>query len=273
MKYKGRGLLDKLMVGYIRKVPNHPFKIRFVNWINDLIGGVNLQTSNNATYNFSTREYIGAEIIYSKAYEPLTLSRCETILNEGGTFIDIGANMGLFSIYLSINPIVKTYSIEPSAENFQNLINNIHLNNLKNITPINIGLSDKDSFGYLNNVSGGNSGTIRVDKNPGNEQSYLIRLTTLAEIVKELGIKDIDLIKIDVEGYEMNVFKGFFPNAIRPKNIIMEYSDYMSRTGYKMADCYNYFIELGYEAFDVNGKEYKLYEDLPESNSWWTLKG
>jgi FkbM family methyltransferase len=167
---------------------------------------------------------------------------------------------------------IKVYSIEPSADNFQKLLFNIRCNQAKNITAINAALSDKSSFGYLGAAVAGNSGTVQVDDAPGSEQSYLISLTTLVAILEYLQIKEIDLLKIDVEGFEMNVFNGFFPfTTIMPKNIIMEFSDYMGRTGYTMQDCYDYFIKLGYKPHDVNGDEYHLNQDLPEANLWWKL--
>ena len=272
MEYKGVSFKDKLMLNYIRKIPNHPAKIRLVNWLNDiwLGGGLNLISPNGSKYNFSTKEFIGHEIIYSGSYEPLTLKLCEEILQEGGVFVDIGANVGLFSIHLSVNKNVSTYAVEPSFENFQRLINNINRNQLSNVTPANIGLSCEDSFGYLVNHSVENSGTFKVVESHNDLNSYLIRLTTLSELLRYLKIKEIDLIKIDIEGYEMNVFKGLFTdNNVRPKNIVMEFSGLMERTGYTMDDCYNYFIALGYRAYDVLGGEYKLGDSVPECNIWW----
>ncbi|HTD40651.1 MAG TPA: FkbM family methyltransferase [Mucilaginibacter sp.] len=276
MNYQGSRLRDKIFLFYIRNTFHHPFKIRIINWLNDVFFNnlIRIKRSNGGgQYDLSTREYIGHEIIFSGSYEPLTLNICENLLKQGGVFIDIGANVGLFSIQLSKLTNVIVYSVEPSFLNFQKLLSNISLNKVSNIHPINIGLSDRDSFGYLINNSPANSGTFRVVDTVNDNSSYLIRLCTLSELVKYFGLSEIDLIKIDVEGFEMNVFKGYFNhNLPSPKNIIMEFSGLLEQTGYTVKECYDYFTDLGYEHFTIAGDKYNLGDILPESNLWLRRK-
>jgi FkbM family methyltransferase len=272
MKYTGIRLQDKLFLFYIRSIPNHPSKLRILHWINSGLfnNAIRVKSENDSRHLLSIKEQIGTEVLFSGSFEPLTLIKCEELLKTGGNFIDIGANMGLHSVYLSKLSNVTVYAIEPSAHNFPKLLDHIALNKSTNIRPINIGLSDKDSFGYLINQSPRNSGTVKVVDQTTDNDSYLIRLCTLAELVNHLGLKSIELIKIDVEGFEMNIFNGFFGQnpAVMPKNIIMEFTDQMERTGYTQTDCYNYFKKLGYEAFTVTGEVYKLNDPLPEANLW-----
>jgi FkbM family methyltransferase len=275
MRYVGSRWQDKLLLFYVRKIPNHPFKIRILNWFNTAVYGDEIKvTSENGTRLFlSAIEQMGCEIIFTGAFEPYTLTKCEELLKNGGNCIDIGANMGLYSIYLSKINNVSIYAIEPSAHNFQKLLNHINLNKAQNIHPINVGLSYEDSFGYLVNLSPNNSGTVKVDDQNSGSGSYLIRLCTLADLIRHLKLINIELIKIDVEGFEMNIFNGFFGEAqhIMPQNIIMEFTDQIERTGYTMADCYDYFMKLGYEAFTVTGEVYNLGGPLPEANLWLKL--
>jgi len=272
MIYSGSRLKDKLFLFYIRKMPGHPFKLRIINALNDrwFKNAVRVKGSNGKLLQLSTREYMCHEIIFSGSYEPLTLSLCEEVLKNGGVCIDIGANIGFHSIHLSSIENLKIYAIEPYFLSFEKLLSNIYLNQAKNIMPINIGLSDKDSFGYLVNPSPANSGTFQVVNKSNDDLSYLIRLCTLSEIVNHYELPAIDLIKIDVEGFEMNVFKGFFDkNELRPKNIIMEFSDLTERTGYTREQVFNYIIDLGYEAHTVLGTPFKLGDDYPEANLWF----
>ncbi|MBB3057093.1 FkbM family methyltransferase [Mucilaginibacter gotjawali] len=272
MIYTGSRLKDKLFLFYIRKIPGHPFKLRIINLLNDFVfkNAVRVKGSNGKLLQLSTREYMCHEIIFSGSYEPLTLSLCDDLLKNGGVCIDIGANIGFHSIHLSFIENLKIYAIEPYFLSFQKLLSNIYLNKAKNIIPVNIGLSDKDSFGYLVNPSPANSGTFQVVDNSNDDLSYLIRLGTLSEIVKHYNLPSIDLMKIDVEGFEMNVFKGFFgQNLVKPKNIIMEFSDLTERTGYKKEEVYNYIIDQGYEAYNVLGDKFRLGDDYPEANLWF----
>ncbi|MDB5132016.1 MAG: methyltransferase, FkbM family [Mucilaginibacter sp.] len=271
MTYRGSRLSDKLFLYYIRKIPDHPCKVRIIYWINTAFfnDSVKVKSKNGSVYALSTKEYIGHEIIFSDNFEQLTLIKCDELLSNGGNVIDIGANQGLHSIYLSKHSNVRVYAVEPSAHNFQKLLINRALNNAKNIYPLNIGLADKDSFGYLVNEAPGNSGTVMVVNETDDKDAYLIRLCTLADIVNELKLSDIELIKIDVEGFEMNVFKGFFSNSeIMPKNIIMEFGSQIERTGHTMAECYDYLKNLGYRGYTVVGDIYELNDPLPECNLW-----
>ncbi len=211
MRFIGNRLRDKVLLFYIRRVPNHPSKIRFVNWINDCCFNNNVQVKSEtgSIHSLSTKEYIGHQILFSDAFEPITLLKCKEILSSGGNFIDIGANAGLHSLYVSQLNNVNIYAIEPSAVNFTTLLSNILLNNTKNIHPINIGLAEEDSFSYLGNQSPTNSGTVKIFDNNTANNSYMIRLTTLANLVKKLNLSSIKLIKIDVEGFEMSVLRFF----------------------------------------------------------------
>jgi len=213
---------------------------------------------------------MGRGILVTNEYEPLTIKICRDILKDDSVFVDIGANIGLFSIYLSKFSNAKIYSIDPSVQNFQKFLYHLKLNSCPNIVPINVGLSYQDSFGYMVNLSPINSGTFKVVEAKSMDDTYLVRLCTLLELVNHLELTKIDLIKIDVEGYEMNVFKGFFTekNKIMPKNIVMEFGDQIERTGYDQLDSFNYFINMGYKAFDVYGKPYTFGEPLSEGNLW-----
>jgi FkbM family methyltransferase len=272
MHYYGSRLRDKLFLFYIRKFPNHPFKLRFVIQIEPLLfrNGLKLTSPSGAHQYLSTREWIGRHVIMHGSFEPKTLLKCAELLNNGGILLDIGANIGMHSLYLSKINNVKVYSVEPSAHNFQLLLTNIALNNASNIYPLNIGLSKTDSFAYLDKSQADNTGSVQVvDSDTGNN-SYLIRLTTLFQLVNYLKLGRIDLLKIDVEGFEMNVFEGYFDIGanVMPLNIVIEFSAMINRTGHTLTDCLNYFIKWGYDIYTVEGKTYRLNDELPEHNLW-----
>lgn len=275
MTYKGVRLIDKLIVFYIRKIPNHPFKLRLISWFDNFIfnNAILLENTFGDKYFFSSQEFIGHEILFSGSYEPKSLKLCKHILKKGGNMLDIGANVGLFSIHLASQKNLNVYAVEPTATNFTRLTQNKNLNHLDNLHLNNIGLSDENSFSFLTNYSPSNSGTFRVVEN--NEfNSYLIKLATLSDLVKFHKITNIELLKIDVEGFEMKIFKGYFGmDDPKPENIVMEFTDLMERTGYTIADCYNFFKELGYNPYNIEGEEYELTSNnLPEANIWWRLE-
>ena len=271
MNYKGCRFSDKLFLCYIRDLPGHPFKLRIVNWVNTLIfnDAVQLRNSNGSLIQVSTKEFIGHQIVFSGSYESQSLELAEKILQDGGAFVDIGANSGLFTTYLAVLKNVEVYAIEPSASNFLKLQSNILLNGFENVRTANVGLSDKTTFGYLDNPTPLNSGTFKTEEN-NHTNSYLIGLYTLSDLILHFNIQQIKLLKIDVEGFEMKIFKGYFGKGVPlPENIIMEFSDMMERTGYTMEDCYDFFRDLGYQSYTIHNEIYHVGDHLPDMNVWF----
>ena len=101
--YKGYRLKDKWLISYIRKIPNHPFKLRIVNFLNDAFfsKGIKVVNQNGCIFFISTREYTGHSILVQKDYEPMTTAIAIEAVKNGGVVIDVGANIGLISINLS----------------------------------------------------------------------------------------------------------------------------------------------------------------------------
>ena len=85
--------------------------------------------------------------LFSK--EPITIDWIRSFENNS-IFYDIGANVGMYSIFAAVVNNSKVFSFEPEANNFQTLMENLILNNLSDkIIPYPIAISDKTSFTTL----------------------------------------------------------------------------------------------------------------------------
>ena len=159
-------------------------------------------------------DHIGMEVNNFGRYEEDILDGVMSFLEKKfhiKTFdcvIDVGANIGNHSLFFS-NKAQEVLSYEPNPKTFELLKINAGLSN--NISIFNYGLSDQTSQKILieNNFNIGNSfieSTEDSIKNDGYPR-YKIDLSTL-DSIDELLEKNIDLIKIDVEGYELEVMLG-----------------------------------------------------------------
>lgn len=117
-------------------------------------------------------------------------------------FVDVGANIGVYTILASKEKNSKSIAIEPITETYNTLRRNINLNNLNNkVTTINIGISNNDknrNFVY-------DRGAVNRVALP--HESNIVTLPTkkLDDIIK---IDRKTVVKIDVEGYETPVIEG-----------------------------------------------------------------
>lgn len=200
-------------------------------------------------------------LYYYGTYERGTLDIIGKILKQGDVFVDVGANIGLMSIYagLKVGEKGSVYAFEPNPNTKSLLLENIHLNKIKNIKVEGLALSNeiKDSKIYDRwDINRGGASLIKPS-NP--TQSYDIHETTFSEYFNL--DQEIKLIKIDVEGFELEVLKGaeaFILNTKTPPVLIIEFSSMRVNTfGEDTEPLYTYLKDLGkYRIFkSTRGKE------------------
>jgi len=178
--------------------------------------------------------------------------------NEKVNIVDIGANVGLYSLYAKYLPNSQFYSYEPYKFTYDLLNENIKLNNITNVNTYNIGLGDKKGKTILN-VCLSNDGLNTMGTNPlrfNDISSIEVEIDTLDNIFYNNNIK-VDYIKIDTEGYEYNILKGGEKTIKKYKPIIqLEYNETnMKQCNINSSDLNNYIIELGYKNHNLTSEE------------------
>jgi len=132
-------------------------------------------------------------------------------------FIDVGANIGVYSLYAAkTKPSLQVYSFEPMLENFTRLVDNVLLNDLKNITPINAGVGRNQALAkfFIKNSGVGESGSqiyAPIDETGEHidvECERRVLTVTLDSLIGLIPIKKPIYLKIDVDGHEMDVLAG-----------------------------------------------------------------
>jgi FkbM family methyltransferase len=159
------------------------------------------------------------------------------LINEGETFIDVGANVGYYSLKIAKNyqnKAVKVIAIEAHPENFKALCNNISCNNLTTIKAINKAASDhqgietiyervdnknrirSDSYSLSDSFLSSSNGSS-VARSGG--KHLCIQCDTLDNI---LSRNMVDVMKIDIEGAEVLALRGATNTLKRLRKVIVE---------------------------------------------------
>lgn len=208
---------------------------------------------NKAVYSFS-RRYIDIYRDYSYDFESngeawLT-RRAAQIMPSDGVVFDVGANKGRWTQAVKKSaPDANVHCFEISPKTFANLQS--ELGSAKNVVLNNFGLSDKAGEIQFRDY-GTNHGGNTLIQNPcyvHNKPMEMVsaKVVTGAEYCKERGIAKINLLKIDVEGWEYFVLKGF-EHMIADQKIEMIQFEY----GYNQADVYTLMREF-YGFFEERG--------------------
>ncbi len=152
-------------------------------------------------------------------------------IQEWKIFLDIGSHIGKWSILLGNKKNIDAYCFEPNPTTYKYLQGNIQLNHLENkITSLNYWVAEKsgEMEFYIHPQSAMSSLVKhREDRSTRSEDTIHVKIIDIDTFIKEnnINIQDIDLIKIDVEGYESNVIDGMknlLKNCSKDLKIICE---------------------------------------------------
>jgi FkbM family methyltransferase len=167
-------------------------------------------------------------------------------VNRNEVFIDVGAHVGKYSLPIAKqHPDSTVIAIEPAKDTFLALTEGIRKNKLKNIIPLNIAAysTSKNVKLFVLEVHG--SSTL-IDDYAKYLSKRIIRIDEvnarpLDDIVEKVGLNRIDWVKIDVEGAELHVLRGFKNSIAKFKpRIIIEIKEFNRKEAFEFFEEVNY---------------------------------
>jgi len=157
-----------------------------------------------------TKDMIQQYIYYFGLWEPELTTWITGRLRPGDTFIDVGANIGYYSLLAStlVGKSGSVAAIEASPAIFRQLQANLDRNSITNVRAVNIAAADRQATLPLFRGPDHNAGETSLFQGPGFEPDGTVEAAPLSVIVKPQEMANARLIKIDVEGAEGVVLPG-----------------------------------------------------------------
>jgi FkbM family methyltransferase len=166
---------------------------------------------------------------------------------RGSLVVDIGANVGVFSVFAArVARIV--YALEPSSANFARLTANT--SGIKNILPLNLACSQRDGQASLDISSNPVSYSLLSDGGPDRQE--VVNVVSLATLFERLQIERCDFLKLDCEGCEFEIILNADPQLVRRiGRIVMEYHDHLCK-GFSHLDLLHSLQRFGFRTISYN---------------------
>lgn len=177
--------------------------------------------------------WVGSNTIFSKhltKWDGYEADNSNWILENfsdrtGGLFVDVGANFGWYSLLFSLcsESAGRVVAIEPEPGNLRLLHKNIAVNNAANIFVIASGVGADDRFAELSLSTNWNPGMHSLRDDVNSHGKVKIEIRTLDSILKKFP-GEIDLLKMDIEGFEVDALMGASETLARTKNVLIEFT-------------------------------------------------
>jgi len=202
--------------------------------------------------------------LFFGVYENQEINEFENLVQPNMIFLDIGANLGLYTALANkkMKGTGKIFAFEPQSIAFETLQKTIKINNIQNVIAEQIALSDTTGKGTIySSPDNGGDNRMYLDT----EQKF-----TAEEVNCQIGdqylfshnIDQVDLIKIDTQGYEFFVIEGL-KNIIKKSTdtitILTEFWPYgIKLSGKEPVDLLKLFKILGLKIYDINNKNIEI---------------
>ncbi|MGA3263661.1 MAG: FkbM family methyltransferase [Terracidiphilus sp.] len=191
-----------------------------------------------------------------ETYELKETPYFKSLLKPHSVVFDVGANVGYYS--LTAAPLVgfegRIYAFEPATRQFGRLKENASRNGFRQILPYKLALSDKagEAVLHLENVFNTGSASLRA-AGIKNISAEMVTCTTLDEFVESQALDRLDVIKIDVEGYELAVLNGGRKTLERFHPVLLvEVKEHHQRlAGFSRKELFDWLIARNYLPFRI----------------------
>lgn len=209
-----------------------------------------------ARFAVDTQDLIQRYLYLFGVWEPNMTHWLRSRLQPGDTFIDVGANIGYYSVLASrlVGDGGRVVSVEASSAFHELLLRQVRLNQCRNVRAVNAAVSDSRQTLTFVLASSANMGANSIVPYDGPaESSFEIEARPLPDVLGAAEIAGARIIKIDVEGAEGSVVRGMAPMLSQLRQdveITVEVTpDRMSQLGYSVEELLKTMQEHGFHVY------------------------
>ncbi|MCS4434556.1 FkbM family methyltransferase [Aquiflexum sp. XJ19-10] len=228
---------------------------------------------------------IERKLYFTGSYEKGLLRILDKLVKPGNIVVDAGANIGLISIFCALragqNGLVLSF--EPHPETYPILKKNIAVNGISQIDAYNKALGSTSGTAKIYSNLQINRGAASMVEFQEDSPSFDVEVVSLDSVLKQHLISNLDLLKIDVEGFEMEVLKG--AKGILSGNngpfLVIECSNTRSNFNYSLEELFDFLNRnYCYHIYKLSNSKEKIsrlvsvqsWKDLPEHDNILAFK-
>lgn len=217
-------------------------------------------------------DWIQSEIVRDGCTEPLTCALFGKILRDGDTYVDVGAQFGLHSLVARhfVGPNGVIIAVEPQPYNCHKLLANWRLNEFENLTLFVGAVGAHDGTVALHFQSATDTSRLSLSLPPVNDlpQQFHVPMNRLETIFQRAQLDKVRLLKIDIEGYELEAIDGIGTYIDQIDHMIFEVLHSKSGISEKSERLIELLLAQGYALKTIEGKQWENKQPLPENNLW-----
>jgi FkbM family methyltransferase len=256
-------LILKVASSIVRRLPVGRY--RMMNFLTNLtdwpvFAAPGLAENTGCQFVFDLRDSIARELYFMGSYEPQETSLVRATLREGMTFLDVGAHFGYFTALAAriVGNRGRVISLEPDPRLFAKLKWIADRNQLSQVTPIQIAAAESAGMLKLEGYdeSAGNYGLSKlVNGDAAGSYIFDVRAGSIDQILDDLGVNLVDLVKMDIEGAEQLAIRGMSKglSAHRYRNIIIElHPRTLEQRGVSVRDVLVLLEQNGYRGWRID---------------------
>jgi FkbM family methyltransferase len=141
-------------------------------------------------------------------------------VSNGGSFVDVGANKGLYSLFMS-KYAKEVHAFEPYPPVLKRFFHFVEINGIKNVIIHPVGLGEKHERLIFQEPEGENEGRGSfVFVSPATAKHQEFEIMTGDEALEKAGVSKIDVLKMDIEGFEKSALKGLRATLVHSRPVV-----------------------------------------------------